>query len=81
MFGLGIGELILIFAVAFLVLGPAKIPAFTKSAAEAIGGFKVHFLKAQQEAKQIEHQMRKEQLEMDKQIHTEIQSIKKEIQQ
>jgi TatA/E family protein of Tat protein translocase len=40
MFGLGLGELILIGIVVFLFIGPKKIPELAKGLGEGIGTFK-----------------------------------------
>lgn len=40
MFGLGMGELVLIGIVVFLFLGPKKIPELAKGLGEGIGTFK-----------------------------------------
>jgi sec-independent protein translocase protein TatA len=40
MLGLGMGELLLILAIALLVLGPAKIPALATGLGKAIRSFK-----------------------------------------
>lgn len=40
MFGLGVGELALIFGVAFLFFGPKKIPELAKGMGQAIKEFK-----------------------------------------
>jgi len=40
MLGLGMGELLLILAIALLVLGPAKIPALATGLGKALRSFK-----------------------------------------
>jgi sec-independent protein translocase protein TatB len=40
MFGLGMGELLLILAIALLVLGPTKLPALASGLGKAIRSFK-----------------------------------------
>lgn len=40
MFGLGMGELLLILAIALLVLGPSKLPSLATSLGQAIRTFK-----------------------------------------
>jgi sec-independent protein translocase protein TatA len=40
MFGLGMGELFLVGTIAFLFLGPKKIPELAKGLGEGIGTFK-----------------------------------------
>ena len=43
MFGrLGVGELVLILAIALVVFGPSKLPEVGKSLGEAINNFKGH---------------------------------------
>jgi TatA/E family protein of Tat protein translocase len=40
MFGFGMGELLLILAIALLLLGPAKLPALATSLGNALRSFK-----------------------------------------
>jgi TatA/E family protein of Tat protein translocase len=40
MFGLGMGEIVLVGTIAFLFLGPKKIPELAKGLGEGIGTFK-----------------------------------------
>jgi len=46
---LGVGELVLILAIALIVFGPSKLPEVGKSLGEAINNFKGHANKVSQD--------------------------------
>lgn len=54
MFGrLGTTELVLIFGIALVIFGPAKLPELGKALGKGIGEFKNHANKVTEEAKEI----------------------------
>jgi sec-independent protein translocase protein TatA len=54
MFGLGVPELLLIFAVVVLLFGPSRLAGLGRSMGEAIGGFRDGVQRSKRDDGQIE---------------------------
>lgn len=60
MFGLGTGELIVIFVVAFMLFGPKKLPEIAHSIGKAIRRFKEETTKVTEDVKKSSSELPKE---------------------
>jgi TatA/E family protein of Tat protein translocase len=89
MFGLGIGEIVIILVIAFLLFGPKQLPEVARQVGKAVKGFKetaedlrksvepeINLI--QQEVKTVEQDLQSSLKDAEEQVNTSMTSVEKQ---